>query len=105
MSGDYLGMSLNFWIIIGAALVTYATRVGGYLVLSRFKRVPRRVDAALNAVPAAVLTTLVVPAAVFQGTAETLTLLVCLVIGLRLPMMGMFFIGWAVIVALRTVGL
>ena len=51
------------------------------------------------------LTTLVAPAAVFQGTAETLTLLVCLVIGLRLPMMGMFFIGWAIIVALRAGGL
>ena len=105
MSGQYLGMSVNFWIIIAAAVVTYATRVGGYLVLSRFRRIPRRVDAALNAVPAAVLATLVVPAAVFQGTAETLTLLACLVIGLRFPMMTMFVIGWAIIVALRAAGL
>ena len=71
----------------------------------RIKRIPPRVDAALNAVPAAVLTTLVVPAAVFQGTAETLTLVLCLAIGFRLPLMGMFFIGWAIIVALRASGL
>ncbi|WP_412049637.1 AzlD family protein [Hoeflea sp. Naph1] len=105
MSNDFLGVSVNIWIIIAGALVTYATRVGGHLVLSRVKRVPPRVEAALNAVPAAVLTTLVAPAAVFNGPAEALTLAICLVIGLRIPMMAMFGIGWALIVALRAAGL
>jgi uncharacterized membrane protein len=59
----------------------------------------------LYAVPAAVLTTLVAPAAVFNGTAETLTLAICLIIGLRVPMMAMFGIGWAIIVGLRAAGL
>jgi len=47
----------------------------------------------------------VAPSAVSNGSAEALTLAICLIIGLRIPMMAMFAIGWAVIVALRTVGL
>lgn len=105
MSGEWGGLPTTVWIILASAAVTYLTRAGGYLVLSRFKRIPPRVDAALNAVPAAVLATLVAPAAVFNGTAETLTLAICLIIGLRIPMMAMFGIGWVIIVALRAVGL
>ncbi|WP_417417015.1 AzlD family protein [Hoeflea sp.] len=98
-------MPVNVWTIFGAAIVTYAARFGGHLVLSRFKRIPPRVDAALNAVPAAVLATLVAPAAVSSGPAEALTLAICLVIGFKVPMMAMFCIGWVLIVALRTAGL
>ena len=105
MNGVFWGVPVNVWTIIAAAIVTYATRVGGHMVLARFKRIPPRVDAALNAVPAAVLTTLVAPAAVSNGSAEVLTLAACLIIGLRLPMMAMFGIGWALIVALRASGL
>jgi uncharacterized membrane protein len=105
VNGVFLGLPVTVWTIFGAAIVTYAARFGGHLVLSRFKRIPPRIDAALNAVPAAVLATLVAPAAVSSGPAEAITLAVCLLIGLRLPMMGMFAIGWALIVALRTAGL
>lgn len=105
MNGEFLGLPVNVWTILGAALVTYAARFGGHLVLSRFKRIPPRIDAALNAVPAAVLATLVAPAAVSSGPAEAITLAVCLVIGFRLPMMAMFCVGWVLIVSLRTVGL
>lgn len=105
MNGVFWSVPVNVWTIIAAAIVTYGTRVGGHLVLSRFSRIPPRIDAALNAVPAAVLTTLVAPAAVSNGSAEALTLAFCLIIGLKIPMMAMFGIGWAVIVALRTVGL
>lgn len=105
MNGVFWGVPVNIWTIFAAALVTYATRAGGHLVLSRFRRIPPRIDAALNAVPAAVLTTLVAPAAVSNGTAEALTLAACLIVGLRVPMMTMFGIGWALIVALRSAGL
>ena len=105
MNGVFWGVTVNVWTILAAALVTYGTRVGGHLVLSRFSRIPPRIDAALNAVPAAVLTSLVAPAAVSNGTAEALTLAACVVIGLRIPMMAMFAVGWALIVVLRTVGL
>lgn len=105
MNGVFWGVPVNVWTIIAAAIVTYAARAGGHLVLSRFKRIPPRIDAALNAVPAAVLTTLVAPSAVSNGSAEALTLAACLIIGFRIPMMAMFGIGWAVIVALRSAGL
>jgi Predicted membrane protein len=105
MNGTWLGIPVNYWIILFGALVTYATRFGGYAVLSRFKRIPPRVNVALNAVPAAVITTLVAPALVSHGPAEVITLVICLIAGFRLPMMGMFVLGWVVIVALRAAGL
>ncbi len=60
-------MSSTFWIIIACALSTYLTRVGGHLVISRFDNIHPRVEAGLNAVPAAVLTTLVAPAVLNAG--------------------------------------
>lgn len=82
------------------ALLTYATRIGGYLVLSRFERIHPRVEAALNAVPAAVMTTLFAPLAV-AGWQEALTLAVAAVAGLRLGLVPIILIGVAVIVSLR----
>ncbi|MBN9268917.1 MAG: AzlD domain-containing protein, partial [Mesorhizobium sp.] len=52
-------MSTIFWITIAAAVATYLTRIGGHLVISRFENIHPRVEAGLNAVQAAVLTTLV----------------------------------------------
>ena len=46
-------MSATFWIIIAGAAATYLTRVGGHLLISRFDSVHPRVEARLNAVPAA----------------------------------------------------
>jgi uncharacterized membrane protein len=94
-------MSTIGWIILGAAALTYLTRIGGHLVLSRFERVHPRVEAGLNAVPAAVLTTLVAPATLAAGPAELIALLVAGLVALRGGMMSMFLIGAAVLVALR----
>lgn len=105
MNDAWLGIPVNYWTIFFGALVTYATRFGGHVVLSRFKRIPARVNVALNAVPAAVITTLVAPALVTHGPAEIITLAVCLVAGFRIPMMAMFVLGWILIVGLRTAGL
>ncbi|MFZ2100264.1 MAG: AzlD family protein [Oricola sp.] len=93
--------STTTWIILAGALATYLTRIGGHLVLSRFSSIHPRVDAALNAVPAAVLTTLVAPAAVYTGPAETATILVAFVAAFYLPLMGVFVIGWVAILAFR----
>jgi uncharacterized membrane protein len=97
--------STNFWIILAGALATYATRIGGHLILSRFERIHPRVEAGLNAVPAAVLTTLVAPAAVYNGPAEAITIVIAILVGLRYPMMVVFFAGAAAILILRqTIG-
>ena len=98
-------MSDNLWIILWGALLTYATRAGGHLVLSRFRRIPPRVEAGLNAVPAAVLTTLVAPAVVGAGVAEIVALVVAGFASLRGGVMGGFFAGGVILVLLRnTIG-
>jgi uncharacterized membrane protein len=96
-------MTTTVWIILAGAVMTYLTRIGGHLVLSRFERVHPRVEAGLNAVPAAVLTTLVAPAAVSAGPAELIALLVAGIVSLRFGMMPMFLTGAAVLIALRQV--
>ena len=69
-------MSTTVWIILAGAVMTYLTRVGGHLVLSRFEHIHPRVEAGLNAVPAAVLTTLVAPEAMQGGPVELTALAV-----------------------------
>lgn len=88
-------------IIVAAAIATYATRFGGYVLITRMKRIPPRVEAALNAVPAAVLTTLVAPAAVTGGLDVSLALAAALLVGLRLGVLPMLAAGWVVVMTLR----
>ena len=90
-------MSTTFWIIIGGAILTYLARSGGHMVLSRFRRIHPRVEAGLNAVPAAVLTTLVAPAAISAGPAEAAALATAAVIGLRGGGMMTLFVAGAVV--------
>ncbi|MBN9070951.1 MAG: AzlD family protein [Rhizobiales bacterium] len=94
-------MSDVFWITVAGAVVTYLTRIGGHLVLSRFERVHPRVEAALNAVPAAVLTTLVAPAMLTAGPAEWIAIVVAGIVSLRSGLLTMFLTGAAVLIALR----
>ncbi len=94
-------MSTTLWIIIAGAVATFLTRIGGHLVISRFERIHPRVEAGLNAVPAAVLTTLVAPAALSAGPSELAALAVAAVIGLRGGLMTMFLAGAAVLIAMR----
>ncbi|MBA1139049.1 AzlD family protein [Mesorhizobium neociceri] len=94
-------MSATFWIIIAGAIATYLTRVGGHLVISRFDHIHPRVEAGLNAVPAAVLTTLVAPAALSAGPAEWAALTVAAAVSLRGGLMAMFLAGAAVLILAR----
>ena len=96
-------MSTTLWIILAGAALTYLTRVGGHLVLSRFNRIHPRVEAGLDAVPAAVLTTLVAPAVLSAGPAEIAALFVAGMVALRGGMMSMFLSGAAVLIVLRNV--
>ncbi len=98
-------LSETTWIILAGAIATYVTRVAGHMVLSRFESIPPRVAAALDAVPAAVLTTLVVPAAVSNGPAGAITLVVAGFAALRLGIVPVLVIGAALIIALRAAGL
>ena len=90
-------------IIAAGAIATYLTRIGGYVFITRMKRIPPRAEAALNAVPAAVLTTLVAPAAVTGGLDVSITMAIALLVGLRLALLPMLAIGWIVVMILRHV--
>ena len=94
-------MSTTVWIIFWGAVATYLTRIGGHLVLSRFEYVHPRVEAALNAVPAAVLTTIVAPAVLTAGPAEWTALLVAGLMSLRFGMLPLFLVSAAVLIAGR----
>lgn len=94
-------ISTTLWIIVGGAIVTYLTRIGGHLVLSRFETIHPRVQAGLDAVPAAVLTTLVAPAVVAGGPNEWIAMAVAVLAGMRLSLLPVVTIGTLVLVVLR----
>jgi len=89
--------------ILAAAAATYATRAGGYLVLARMRRIPPRLQAALEAVPAAVLTAIVAPALVDGGWPELGALGVAALLSLRTGMTTMFIGGAVTLILLRTI--
>ena len=89
------------WLILGAAMATYMTRIGGYLLIQRLQTIPPRLQAALDAVPAAVLTTLVAPTFVTGEWDVKLALIVALVVGLRFPGLVMLGAGWVAAMAAR----
>lgn len=89
-------------IILAGALVTFLARIGGYFVLARFRRIPPRVEAGLNAVPAAVLTAIVTPGVIRGGVAELAALAVVVVLTLRgIGGATSFFAAVATLVGLR----
>ncbi|MEZ5812091.1 MAG: AzlD domain-containing protein [Rhizobiaceae bacterium] len=93
---------VTVWTILAAAVMTYLTRIGGHMMLSRFQRIHPRVEAALDAVPAAVLTTIIAPAAYHGGPAELAALAIAGIVAWRgVGMFGVFVAGGAVLIALR----
>ncbi len=88
-------------VILGGAILTYLTRIGGHLALSRFENLPPRVEAALDAVPAAVLTTLVAPELLSAGPAEIIALVAAGLVALKRGMLEMFLTGAVVLIVLR----
>jgi uncharacterized membrane protein len=97
---------LSEYVLIALlGVATYAMRIGGYLILSRYERLNPSVEAALEAVPAAVLTALVAPAVLATGVAETVAAGVTIVAALRLPILPTLVIGGATVAALRAAGL
>jgi len=90
-------------LIASAAAATFATRVAGYILVKRLKSMPPRLEAALNAVPAAVLTTLVAPAFFYGEIDVKVAMLAALLIGLRFSTIPMLIGGWAAVMLMRQV--
>lgn len=88
-------------VILACAVATYMTRIGGYLLITRLKTIPPRVEQALNAVPAAVLTTLAAPAFFNGGWDVKIAMLAAIPVCLRYPGLLMLAAGWAAAMAGR----
>ncbi|MBL4600346.1 MAG: AzlD domain-containing protein [Rhizobiaceae bacterium] len=96
----------NLWVlIIVLAIVTYMTRIGGDLVLSRFKSIHPRVDAALEAVPAAVITAIVIPPALTNGPSAFIAMMVTMLACYKTSPIISMVIGMGTLAALRYFGL
>ncbi|MGN7293387.1 AzlD family protein [Rhizobium sp. SAFR-030] len=88
-------------IILAAGLATYLTRIGGFWLISSMRSIPPRMETALNAVPAAVLTTLVAPSFFNGGWDVKIAMLAALLLGLRHPGLPLLATGWGVAMLLR----
>lgn len=87
--------------IIGMALATYATRVGG-LFLIRYIDANGRMKAALDAMPPAILMAVIAPTILTTGPAETSAAIITAIAAfLRLPLVVTLIIGVASVVLLR----
>lgn len=99
------GNPANIWIILVlAGLVTYITRSMGYLVIARFKTLNPRVESALEAVPSAVLATLVFPSALTNGPLELLAMIAAMIASFRLPPLAVLGAGLVVVILGRWFG-
>jgi uncharacterized membrane protein len=89
------------WIIMFAAVATFVTRIGGYLLITGLKTIPPRLEAALNAVPAAVLSTLVAPSFITGGLDVKLALVAAFIAGFRFKSLPIMALGWIIVMVLR----
>ena len=101
---EALDWNMMLLIVIGA-IVTLVNRMAGHYIMAPFEPIHYRVEAALEAVPVAVMTTLVVPSAVNGGPAEWICLVAAMVFSLRLPFMFAVFGAIVVLLVLRQLGL
>jgi len=98
--------SSTVWmVILLTGVVTYITRSAGHMVLARFDRIHPRVEAALEAVPAAVLITIVLPPAMDKGALEVGALVVAFALSLRFSPIAVLAAGLALVVMGRLAGL
>jgi uncharacterized membrane protein len=100
-------MSSDGWFIylaiLGMGLVTYATRLAGYVLLSG-KQISGRFKTAMEAVPPAILTAVIAPTVFLQGPPEMIGGAITLVAAvLKLPLLATIAIGVASVAVLRTV--
>ena len=86
--------------IAAMAIVTYATRIGGFWIV-RFVPVAGRWRAALEAVPAAVLMSVIAPMVFMTGPAESIAAAVTLLAAMRLPLIVAVIAGVVSVVMLR----
>lgn len=93
----------GIWLILILGGVTYITRASGHLIVSQFGQLHPRVSAALDAVPAAVITAIVVPPVLDGGFAERAAFAIALLVGIRLSMIPTLIIGVSTLAVARLI--
>lgn len=88
-------------VILGMGMITYLTRASGLLLAGKLN-LSHRGQEALNAIPAAVLVSVIAPTALATGWPETLAAIVTMFAALRLPILATILIGVASVVLFRT---
>ncbi len=92
-------------LILAGAVATYVTRISGHLILSRFGAIHPRVEAALDAVPTAVLAALVAPSVITRGVPEMLAVAIAALVATRFSMTATVATGVGTVVVMRYLNL
>jgi len=93
------------WILILlTGLVTYITRFSGHIVLARFKNLHPRVEAALEAVPAAALVTIILPPLLNNGALEIVAMIAAFIVSFRFSILNVLAVGMMVVIGGRYFG-
>lgn len=86
--------------IAAMAVVTYLTRIAGLFVADRLV-LTGRAKAAFDAIPPAVLVSVIAPTALTTGWAEAIAAAITAVAAFRLPLLATIAVGAASVVVLR----
>ncbi|MEO0637543.1 MAG: AzlD domain-containing protein [Pseudomonadota bacterium] len=100
--GEAALLSLYVIVLVGGA-VTLVNRLAGHYVLRRFEPIHYRVEAALEAVPVAVITAIVLPAAIDGGWIERVALVAAIFLGTRFSFLLAGALSLGLLVVLRQV--
>jgi branched chain amino acid efflux pump len=95
--------NLTLITILGMALVTYATRAGGFWLMGLVTPSPR-IEAWLRQIPGAVLVAIVAPTVLASSLAETLAALATVLVAIRTKnVLAAMVIGVAAVFLLRLI--
>ena len=86
--------------IIAMAVATYITRIAGLFVADRLV-LTGRAKAAFDAIPPAVLVSVIAPTALTTGWAEAIAAAITAVVAFRLPLLATIVVGVVSVVVLR----
>ena len=89
-----------FAVILAMGVVTYLTRIAGLFIAGRLV-LRGRTRAAFEAIPVAVLVSVIAPSALATGPAETIAAAMTALAATRLPLLATIAVGVVAVVILR----
>lgn len=92
--------TMTLLAIVAMAVVTYLTRIAGLFVADRLV-LTGRAKAAFDAIPPAVLVSVIAPTALTTGWAEAIAAAITAIVAFRLPLLATIAVGVVSVVVLR----